>query len=488
MKKKLILLALLLTFFSNSAFASKLPDNFWGYIKNELPEASQRFDSVISLPNNVLYIPLYPAQKNDVEKVTMEYSYPKSSGLNSLPEVAIFNNNFVLLKVFKDKKGNFSVTTNENLPIKVRLGVMPQDMLVPVGLHVPESLKLVLGDLEIPQFSDNSISLEFEDSASKKQARAEINATLKGPVKQQNFVPLNELKTKKFFVSTNSSKFIYVYDGVSKDALYELKLSSLPSKILASNNSKFALVVYYANKTIEIVDLQAERVMEKIILGGIPKDAEIDQFNDLAYVTSAESNTIYVIDLKSGKLAKEIKLEQSPNKINVSQRGNLITFIDYKTNELFCLYLNEDYVSKFIAKTNNISKIIIDEDEESIYAISRTANKLYVYDIRTGDLIDEEKTDEKPVDAIKYGNKIYILCAKDGVMDIYDASAKKIIKVANLDKNGFYSKITKIPNQANAIITGVGTNKFLLFNLDELDVTRKQPFEVDVTNLIMIDK
>ena len=46
--KALIILALMMVFIQD-AKASRLPENVWDYIKRELPEATQSFDSVIVL-------------------------------------------------------------------------------------------------------------------------------------------------------------------------------------------------------------------------------------------------------------------------------------------------------------------------------------------------------------------------------------------------------------------------------------------------------
>ena len=40
---------------NNQAFASRLPDDTWEFIKKELPNATQRFDSVIILDANTMY-------------------------------------------------------------------------------------------------------------------------------------------------------------------------------------------------------------------------------------------------------------------------------------------------------------------------------------------------------------------------------------------------------------------------------------------------
>ena len=77
MKKNIIFsLVTSLCVFANSAFASKLPDDVWSYVKTQLPTAQQRFDSVITLDNGLMYIPLYPPNLVNVDVIKSEYSYP----------------------------------------------------------------------------------------------------------------------------------------------------------------------------------------------------------------------------------------------------------------------------------------------------------------------------------------------------------------------------------------------------------------------------
>ena len=56
-----------------------------------------------------------------------------------------------------------------------------------------------------------------------------------------------------------------------------------------------------------------------------------------------------------------------------------------------------------------------------------------------------------------------------------------------LDNAGFYSKITMIPNQPNALITGIQTKKFLLLNLDKMVISKKQSTNINVSNIVIID-
>lgn len=461
---------------SQSAFASKLPIDVWEYIKEQLPSSTQRFDSVVVVSSDVMYIPLYPAQTNAVSTIKIEYTYPSGKTLKDKPEIVVFNNNFVLLKLFKDKNGDYTLTSYEDFPMKVKLGVMPQDMLVPPGLKMPENLKLVLGDLVIPSKEEGNLVFLNKDK----------NKSPSDSLMKNEFLPLNELKNKKTYITTSDSKFMFVYDDKSKSPLYELKLSSLPSKIVASNSTKFALVVYFANKNLEIIDLKNERILTQIPLEDEAKDVDIDVNTNMAYVSSQRANTIYCVDLNSARLAKAIKLEQSPSRLAVSSDGKTIVFVDGVSGELFNLKLGNEAQVNPIAKTKNISKVMCDNN--FIYALSRTQNKMYVYDRNTLVLVDEEKTNEKPVDAIMYQDKVCILCAKEGVLDVYDSAQKKVILSQQLDGDGFYSKITPIPDQNNILITGVNSKKFLIFNLDEMKLIKKQPAMIDVSNIVIMDK
>lgn len=478
MKFKLLLIAFCMILINQTAMASRLPDDFWAYLKKQFPNATQRFDSLVVLSDGTTYIPLYPAQNAEENKaIQVEYTYPAGKSLASKPEVIIFNNNYVLLKLMKDKNGNFSITKNEDLPLKVKLGVMPQDMLVPVGLEVPESMKLILGDLVIPQKGDNLIIAATDAKFTEdKDAKDGKNA----------IAPLNELRNKKTLISTDKSKFVLIYNGENKNSLYEMKLNGLPSKILASNKSKFALVMYFGSKTLEIVDLTNERMVSQINLDNMPKDADLDTVNNIAYVASANASTIYMIDLNSAKLMKAIKLEQAPNKIAVSNNGEAVAFSDRNTQKIYSLKLEDDkYVAKYIAEGKNLSRILYKDNK--IYTISRTENKLSVYNEDEAVLTAETRLHAKPVDAVYYNDKIYILCADDNIVDIYDTKNQKIAENVILDNTGFYSKITIIPNQPNALITGIQTKKFLLLNLDKMVISKKQNANIDVSNIIIVD-
>lgn len=461
-----------------SVFASKLPDNVWNYIKGQLPKATQRFDSVVVINNSTMYVPLYPAQRKDVQNLNLEYTYPKTASIANLPEVFILNNNYVFMKIFKDKNGNYSITKNENLPDKVRLGVFPQDMLVPTGLVVPESMKVVLGNLAIPKKGDNLLITASDASV--------------GEDEEANIVPIAELKKAKTFFINNKSKFVLVYDKGGDVPLYEIKLSGLPSKIVASSLTKFALTMYFGNKTAEIIDLSSERVVKNIDFDNIPSDADLDKKTQIAYVTSAKANAIYLVDLNNASLLKAIKSDRMPDKISVSGDDKLLVFSDKANENIYMMDLSSgSYSIKKIANIKNLSSLLINNGK--VLAISRTQNKAYIYKINgfeldnASELISELDLSEKPTDALIYNNKAFILCSKDGVINVYDFEQNKMLEPIALKVGGFYSKINLVPNKNLAVVSGINTKNVVLINLDNAKLEKNARANIDVANVVMID-
>lgn len=467
--------------FTPNAFATKLPNDVWNFVKGQLPNANQRFDSVLMLSDDVMYIPLYPPSTTTVDEIKVEYVYPAGKTLKDLPEVVLLNNGYSLLKVFKDNKGNYSLTQKDDLPIKVRLGLMPQDMLTPVGLKMPESLKLTLGDLLIPSKEENSLVLKDENNQSK------VSNPFSPVVKRNEFIPTVDFKDKKTFINPRNSKFLEVYDSTSQTPLYELKLSAMPLKIISSETSKVALVLYWNKKNVEIIDLKDERVIETITLDANASDVILNKKDNIAYVASQNANAIYLINLNSMKLDRVIKLDQKPAKLAYSNFDNTIAFFDEYSSKVFHMINQEDnYSVSSIGNASNISKILIDEN--NIYAISRIQNQLLVFNKHQSKLMNTIDLDIKPTDALLYQGKIYILCSKEGYIDVYDIAENKIISREQIAQDGFYSNMTLIPNENNILITGINSKKYLVYNLETMKLARSQESYIDVANIIILDK
>ena len=477
-KKAVLSFGLMSLCLTSSAFASKLPNDVWEYIKKNLPSAKQRFDSVVTVSDDIMYIPLYPPADKTVDVIQAEYTYPANTKLSRLPEVVLLNNGFSLLKVFKDEKGNYTLTKKDDLPVKVRLGLMPQDMLTPAGLKMPESLALTLGDLLIPSKEETSLVLKDGD-----KAKTQYNQ----PVVKNEFIASSELKNKKVFINPKNSKFLEVYDSGSQASLYELKLSSMPQKIISSEENKVALVLYWGGVNVEIIDLKDENIIATIPLEGKPTDVAYNKKENVAYITSQKAGAIYVISLNSMSLTKVIKLDQKPSKINYNGFDDSIAFYDEYQSKVYHVTKNgEEYVVQPMGIVKNVSAI--ETDVANIYALSRTDSQLQVFDKNQTKLIATVDTDKKPTDVLRYKTKLYILCSKEGYVDVYDTVSGKIVSKEKIASDGFYSKMTRIPNSDNILITGVNTSNYVIYNLEKMKPVNTQSSYVNVSNVVIMDK
>ena len=137
MRKFLLLLGIILISCTN-AFAAKLPEEVQNYINKTVPGTDIRFDGVVILPDNTVYLPLFPSLFSDITKLKVKESFPANKELNQKPDIIIFNNDFVLMKVISDGNGHKTVLHQTIPPLQVRTGLLPQDMLVPSGLILPE--------------------------------------------------------------------------------------------------------------------------------------------------------------------------------------------------------------------------------------------------------------------------------------------------------------------------------------------------------------
>ena len=175
--RKLILIISLLIVFSANVYAAKIPQDVQTYLENELINVDIRFDGVITFPSNTVYLPLFPSLFSDIKKLDIKQTYPANRTLRQEPDVIRFNNDFVLMKVFSDGEGHRTVAHLSDPPLQVRTGLLPQDMLVPSGLIIPENVKSIIGNLDIelaPEkdikvTSDVTLSAKVYDEESKEQ-------------------------------------------------------------------------------------------------------------------------------------------------------------------------------------------------------------------------------------------------------------------------------------------------------------------------------
>lgn len=529
MKLKKILLGLALFIISAScSFATQLPESVKNFVMAESPQATIRFDGLIILKDGTIYLPVIPSYPEKVDKIAITYTYPNKATFQNNPEVIIFNTNFALLKLITTKNGVLTVCQNPNIPMTIKTGSLPQDLLVPRGLVLPDTLKGILGNVQVPLLNATNI---IKSDEPKKQEL--IVQSIKNNTPNEKTAINYRLKNKNYYVDNYNSQYLKVFSSDSPDPTYSLKLSGVLKDMQPACGGKYLMILTNSQKQLDVVDVRNDYVVKQIDLSVVPSEIVVDQKNDKAYIASLSDKSIFVVDLKEMKVKEKINVLGSPEKIAISTDGTLLGYVDRSTSNVYILKLDGTYENKLIATIPNLSKMIINGGK--LYSINRTeqifkaiefnldkvfssedenqtANKnlslsAVFDDITSGSknpnkkenslnaspnycstIENELKVGIKPTDMVLYKDKIYILCSQSNDIYIYNITAGKISKTISLPIAGFSRKITPVGNSNIAIITNTLEKKYLVMDLDKDEIIQTVNINMPVNAITIVDK
>lgn len=472
---KIFSLLALILLTCTASFAAKIPNEVSEYITKAIPGTDIRFDGVIILPDNTLYLPLYPSLFSDIKKLEIKESFPANQDFKQKPDIVIFNNDFVLMKVLSDGEGHKTVRRLQNPPLQIRTGLLPQDMLVPSGLILPENIKGVIGNLKIDTKNEDIIKLTTKESYEEFIANTEniSNPELIAP-----------LKNKTLFMTTNYSKNIQVSDPADISPDYSLAQKSIPIDIKAVKNGKFLLVTAYERPFIDIISVADSRFIKQINLGSFPEEIVLDEANNKAYITSPKASIIYVVDLNTMTLAQKIRINGHCEKLLLTE--DKIFYVDKLKSEIWSIEVKNGYALKNIGTFPNISAIAFKDNQ--LYLASRTKSRIAVVDYITMGLISEFTTVNKPVALLNYNDSLYVLGAQNNKIQKLNINNGKLLDTINLQEGGFSTKINKIENTNFAVITDVKLNTYTLFDLSKGKILKTYTTTVPLNNVIIADK
>ena len=261
-----------------TAIGAEVPKNIQDFINKDFPQTNFRFDGAILLPDKTMYIPVNPAKIDTPEELAIKVSYPENMEMKQKPDMVILNNNFTLLKVI-NTNGKKTVINLVDVPAELQSGLLPQDILLPKGLVLPENLKGIIGNLDISVTQDTGLR---------------INNTRK----KSKTTPVEPLDGKSFYISTGANKNIQVIHTNTKNPEYSLEQDFVINDLKAYND-EFLFVTYYDNKVMNIISLMDEKVIKKINFETCPEQILIDKNNKIAYVTSSSNSSIYIVSLET---------------------------------------------------------------------------------------------------------------------------------------------------------------------------------------------
>lgn len=477
--KKLIITFILLLATSTSAFAMKIPDNVKILIRKDFAKADFRFDGLITMPDGTLYLPLFPALVKKPEKLLVASTIPVNQTLAQEPDVIILNNDFVLLKVLIDSKGRKTVLNIKDPPLEVKTGLLPQDLLVPSGLVIPDNIKGIMGNLQIGTAQDAGIRTQAEPFLE--------NKTVKTSKAEKNLVDkVAQLDNKTLYIATCYSKNIQVVQGEANLPEYALSQTSIPIDMKATPDDKFLLVTSYGKTFVNVISLADERVIRQLDLTTQAEEIVIDKTKNCAYVSSSADSSIYIIDLYTMTLKQKIKVKGMCEKLSLTEDGSKLFYVDGKTNDVWLIEPNNQFVIKNIGNFPNVSKIAYTQGK--IYITSRTKNRLAIIDYVTLGLIKEIDIATKPIDMLVYKDNLYILSAQSNVVQVLTTIDDEITHTIDLNTNGFSTEIYRVKNTNIALITDTKANKYSVLDLDKNQIIKTNILDIPVSEIAVTPK
>lgn len=479
MVKKIILIFIIMLTTATSTLAAKIPDNVKALVKKDFAKTDFRFDGLIILPDGTLYLPLFPALVKKPEKLEIQSTIPENKTLADEPDIVILNNDFVLLKILTDQKGRKTVLYRKEPPIEVKTGLLPQDLLVPSGLIIPDNIKGIIGNLQISTAQDAGIRVKSEPLLERK--------TLKISQATKNLVStVPQLKDKTLYIATCYSKNIQVVQGESSIPEYALAQKTIPVDIKATPDGKFLLATTYSKSLVNVISLADDRVIKQLDLTTPAEEIAIDKINNKAYISSGNDSSIYIIDINTMTLKQKIKVKGMCEKLYLSEDGTKLFYADKKTNDIWVIELDNQFVVKNIGNFPNISKIAYAQGK--IYLTSRTKNKLAIIDYVTLSLIKEVDVEAKPIDMLVYKNNLYILSAQSNVVQVLNTVDDEITNTIFLNTNGFSTKIFQVKNTNIALVTDTKVGKYSVLDLDKNEVIKTNALEIPVSEIVVVNK
>lgn len=472
---KVCIIAATLLAFAVPTFSATIPEDVQQFVSKDFPKTNFRFDGLVILPDNTVYLPLFPAKPINTDKIEIKEAVPASKTLASKPNIVIFNNDFVLMKVMTDTKGNRTVYKMSNPPLELRTGILPQDLLVPKGLVIPDNLKSIIGNLHIQTINDAGIRVERT-----KPVVTQLNGTTLKTLAQ-----IPALRNKNFYVSSPYSKNIQVLNMGAKTPEYSLRQNNVPISMTAYND-EFLLVTAYDKPSVDIISLADDQIIKQIYTKNQPDEILIDKNKNVAYISSSLSSSIYMLNLETMTLAKQIKITGMCEKLTLSEDGTKLFYYDKKTSDIWAIELDNNYLLKEIGRFPNVSKIIYSNNK--IYITSRTKNRLAIIDYDTSGLMSEAEICDKPIDMIAFHDRIYILGAGDNSIQVLDAKTDELIASIYLGTNGFSTKVSHIKDTNIALITDTKAALYTVFDLGTNSVIKSVPIDIPANSIVVTEK
>lgn len=465
--KKFLLSLILCLITSATAFSAEIPQEIKDFVSKDFPQTTFRFDGAIILPDNTMYLPIFPSKAEKVEAVEIANVYPANETMKNKPEMIILNNRYILLKVI-NINGKKTVINMEQVPEELQSALLPQDIMLPKGLVIPKSLEGIIGDIDISVAEDTGLRINNIKNAGSKHT-----------------TPVSELNNKSFYIATGVNKNIQVVSSDSKTSAYALEQNAVINDI-KGYDGKFLLVTYFDSPIMNVISLMDEKVIKKVNFETNPEQIIIDNNNKIAYISSGSDSSIYVFSLETMTLKKQLKINGKCDKLTLSPDGTKIFYVDRMENAIWSIEIDNNYKLRNLGVFPNISDIAFVNNK--IYIVSRTRNRLAIVDYETDELVKELEVCEKPVKLYVKDNDLYILGAANNILEVLNTQEDIITNILYMNTNTFATNITPIDDTDMIMITNARAGNYTVLDTNTKEIIKTSPLEIPVRAIVVTNK
>lgn len=507
--------------------ATELPEGIKDYVDKTFPGANIRFDGVIELSDGDIYIPVIPvayAQHEGDVRTTM--TLPENV---SRPDLIVFSNNLSLLRVITNKDGEKTILSGTQVPLRVKLGLLPQDMIVPEGLVIPSDMTSIVGDLVIPstypdmseiigkstpdknieEVSDELMSdkpdLNADNVSPVTETVVEPDVVITDmPVKMAPLAPAEDvdsqtrlpglnsdslfgLSNRLIYLTAVSGNKVYLVDPQMSKIIDEIQVSPLPVGMVISPDKKRIYAICLAGNSIASIDVKMKSLENMIKVGLRPSSIAITPDGSKILVTNTGSGNVSVINTELFEIINTLDIQGMPDGV-VASLDNRSFYVFNRSSGIVSKWDSLDFNNRqFLFMVRNPTAMAIDSEERRLYVTSRTEDNLMIYDLKEKKYSGFVKVGKKPVGVAisRDGSRVYTLNAGDDAISVIDVEKNEILETVDLLTGGFPGTITMIPGTNKALITNAESDKITLVDLDNYTVITTLPVGITTKSLLV---
>lgn len=374
--------------FFTSAHATQLPPGVLNYVHQKDTKAQVRFDGVVIFSNGNTYLPVIPQDTAvNPDPMGVVNIIPEKS---DYPDLIQFDNNFFLIKIIQTSSGRLTLPKLATYPIQLKEGLLPQDLVIPNHLFIPDELKIILGELRY------SPTL---DAASPKVTVAQ---TIKSADVPKGTVKIPEQNQRILYAYDMDRQVLTSVDVFREKEQSKLSLGCMPASMVTSPDGKYLYAGCLSNNEIVAVDLAANLVKTRVPAGNKPLDLFLLPRVGFLAVSNRYDQVLSLINTKELLPASkdfQVPLPGKPGVI-VGINDHEILVADAFLNKIYHIDLAQREIIRTLTSLPDTSAMWLHTPPQGrmeLWVVSRSQNKVQILDLANGTPVATLDVGSKPI-------------------------------------------------------------------------------------------